>query len=603
MYRFYPAWFILLIGVGAAGFSGCSSSPAVPAGAPVTLAGPDSAPVNLSGATKQKDTGTVSPSAAVSGGGGTLLAVPSKDQLRKNMLDGSILGFLEQGSPDSLALAVERINADSRGMTDQSRIALAVAGEMMKMLYPLVPFDWPIPSVPESGVYIGAIHSAQLGVYDYNTGDSDFLSMVLPSLVLSISGMPGDYYGDAERTLLRAASMNPKSVLPPYFLALIAERQGKNAIADEYYKKTWDMDSSCYPAGIGYVRSQLRKSNGGAALEVGRILVTRFPENIPIVKLCAEASFQVNDWAAADPYVLKVLKAEPDNTAYLLMRARILIERKEYLKANSLLDAFATINRTDKNYLLLRSRVIREWTKNLLSATTVLQEAQRRYPDDIEVLLATAEVCYQTGQPINQLGGRDFVRQVLAKDGQNRTALALLVTDYLTAGEWQNAVKSGEQLVALASTDANRQLLIRAYMGAGQSARAVSLAKTLYAAPAPSDDLTALYLQSLVASGDTRTASAIIASRMGDASSTLKSQLYYYESRLAADPDSRLSSLRSCLLADPRNSQGLFAMYSWYFDKSDYRKAQYYLKQVIALDPLNKKYSTLLVKLDELLAR
>ena len=47
----------------------------------------------------------------------------------------------------------------------------------------------------------------------------------------------------------------------------------------------------------------------------------------------------------------------------------------------------------------------------------------------------------------------------------------------------------------------------------------------------------------------------------------------------------------------------LYAMYEWYFARTDYRKAQYYLKQVIALDPANRRYTQQLSKLDELLAR
>ncbi|HPS43218.1 MAG TPA: hypothetical protein PK542_01890, partial [Treponemataceae bacterium] len=181
-------------------------------------------------------------------------------------------------------------------------------------------------------------------------------------------------------------------------------------------------------------------------------------------------------------------------------------------------------------------------------------------------------------------------------------ALSLLVADYTAAGEWQNAVKYGESLVSVSPRDASKVLLVRAYLGAGQSARAVSLSRALYQA-SPSDEITALYLGSLVNTGDTATASALIGARLPSASSSLKSILYYYESKTISDPDAKLSSLRSSLLADPRNEDALYAMYDWYFGKADYRKAQYYLKQVIALDPTNRQYAQLLVKLDELLAR
>lgn len=576
--------------------AGCRTAPS-----PVlAVSNPDA--VFLSGDGDKNGKTPVSPS-AVSGSGGTLLAVPSRDQLKKNSLEAEVLDYLETGSPDSLRRAVTRLSGDPRGMTDQNRIALAVAGELMQILYPLEQVTWTIPSVPENGTYIGAIRSARLGVYDYNTGNADFLSLVLPSLVLAVTTTPGEYYDDASSALIKAAAMNPLSVLPPYFLALLSSRQGKTGEAAAYYRRAWELDASCYPAGIARVNSLIAEGSGMLALDVARTLSARYPENIPVSLLFADAAFAARDWDAADPFVLKVLKAEPDNTRVLLMRARILLERREYLKANSLLDAFATTNRTDKNYLLLRSRVIREWNKNTASATTVLQDAQRLYPDDFEVLLASAEVCYQSGLSINQMGGRDFVRLVLAKDPTNRSALSLLASDYINLAEWDAAVPLGEQLVSLYPSPESRVLLLRSWLGAGQSAKAAGLAKTLYAVPSPSDEITSLYLRSLVESGDARTASSIIAARLADAPSALKSVLYYYESRLVPNSEARLSSLRSCLLADPRNVQGLFAMYEWYFEKADYRKAQYYLKQVIALDPSNRRNARLLSNLDELLAR
>ena len=578
---------------------GCQTTSTAQRAAP-SVSGGDN-PVVLSGKTDSGNSGAVSPS-SVTETGGTVLAVPSKDQLKKNSLDGAALSLLELGSPDAIRQAVDRINGDPRGMTDQNRVALAISGEIMKILYPLEPVTWPIPAIPDNGTWINAIRSARMGVYDYSAGSADFLSLTLPSLVLVVSNAQGDYLTDAEAALKRAASQNTRSVIPPYLLALLSERQGKIQAADGYYHDAWERDHSCYPAGIAYARSLIRKDSGLQALAVAKELLARYPAATAMTRLAADAAFSTGDWALADPFVLAALKAEPDNTDYLLMRAQILVEHKDYLKANSLLDAFATRNRSDKRYLLLRSRVVREWNKNPASATGFLQEAQQLYPDDVDVMLASAEVCYQTGQPINKKSGRDFVWMVLAKSPENPDALSLLVADYTAAGEWQNAVKYGESLVSVSPRDASKVLLVRAYLGAGQSARAVSLSRALYQA-SPSDEITALYLGSLVNTGDTATASALIGARLPSASSSLKSILYYYESKTISDPDAKLSSLRSSLLADPRNEDALYAMYDWYFGKADYRKAQYYLKQVIALDPTNRQYAQLLVKLDELLAR
>lgn len=488
-------------------------------------------------------------------------------------------------------------------MTDQNRSALALAGELMKILYPMEAVSWPIPSVPEGDKYNAIIRSARMGAYDYSADDGDFLSLVLPSLVLAVSPAPGEYYDEAGRALEKAADMNRDSVLPPLLSGMLAERRANIPLSEEQYRKAWTLDSSCYPAGVALARSLIRRGKGSEALAVSRQLSGRYPASVAMTRLCAEAAFAMQDWGTADGFILEVLKAEPNNAAFLLLRARILVERKEFLKANSLLDAFATTSRTDKDYLLLRARVAREWNRNPVSATAFLQDANRLYPDDRDVLLATAEIAYQTGQTINQKTGRDLVKSVLAAESDNKAALSLLMTDYINSMDWSQAVRLGERLVSIEATESARLRLVQAYLGAGSNAKAVSLARSLYASPSPGDEVTGLYLRALTETGDLGTANSIIQARMSGASSGLKSVLHYYESRLLTDPDARLSVLRSSLLADPRNGLALFAMYEWYFERADYRKAQYYLKQVIALEPMNRKYSQLLSNLDDLLAR
>ncbi|MEE0998751.1 MAG: hypothetical protein UIH41_03685, partial [Treponemataceae bacterium] len=82
---------------------------------------------------------------------------------------------------------------------------------------------------------------------------------------------------------------------------------------------------------------------------------------------------------------------------------------------------------------------------------------------------------------------------------------------------------------------------------------------------------------------------------LSTATSKMKSALYFERSKLENNEDKKLSSLRSSLTSNPRNEDALFALYQFYFNKNDYRKAQYYLKQVIALNPSD----TELLKLNE----
>ncbi len=549
----------------------------------------------------KNDQAPVTPSAA-SGGQGTVLTVPARDQLNRNAIDPQILRALEQGGPTKLRSAVAMVRSLSTELTEPNKVVLAIAGELMNILYPLEQIDWEIPALSDAVAYIGAVRSARMGVYDYNTGNTDYLSLVLPSLIMVLSPAGGDYYTDARISLEKALSLNKESILAPYFLALLDERQKNTDAALAAYKKIWDIDKSCYPAGSAYARLLLEKGEARQSFAIAAALSAQYPASPAFQEMCAVSAFSYSDWEAADPYIIEILRREPTNTRFLLMRARILVERKDYLKANSLLDAYATTNRTDKTYMLLRSRVMREWNRNPASAAGIMEEALRLYPGEIDVLLTAAELSFQTGQAINRQSGRELVQLVLERESNNRLALVLLTTDFIAKGEWTAAISRGEQLLNLFPQDENRILLARCYLGAGQNRNAINQLRPLYQKSSPSDEVVALYLEALVAAGEQSLARTLIASRMGESSSALRSVFYYFESKLTVDEEGQASALRSSLLSDPRNSRALFAMYEWNFNKKDYRRALYYLKQTIALDPGNRSLQQKQSELELLLA-
>ena len=69
---------------------------------------------------------------------------------------------------------------------------------------------------------------------------------------------------------------------------------------------------------------------------------------------------------------------------------------------------------------------------------------------------------------------------------------------------------------------------------------------------------------------------------------------------MTSNESTMLSDLRSSLISNPRNSDALFRMYQIYFKRKDYRKAQYYLKQVVSLNPNDETYLRLNKELDQL---
>ena len=123
----------------------------------------------------------------------------------------------------------------------------------------------------------------------------------------------------------------------------------------------------------------------------------------------------------------------------------------------------------------------------------------------------------------------------------------------------------------------------------GENQQAFSLADELYINNPTSEDVQITYVKALIANNKKAEALSLINSLLQKASSKMKSELYYQKSRIETSDDKKLSDLRSSLTANPRNEDALFALYELYFKKNDYRKAQYYLKQVIALNPSNQE--------------
>lgn len=534
---------------------------------------------------------------------GTVLAVPKVEVSKKNEYELLVLSYLEKGSPASIKKAVDLIQVDPQGMSESNRSYLRLAGEIMKIVYPLVTISWTMPSVPQSDIYIGAIEASRKGVYDYSTKPVDFLSSVLPSFVIAMFSGVNEYYADAERALLSAKKRNADSVLPPLLLALLYEKQGALDASIDYYKQAWDIDQSCYPAGIGYTNLLINAGRGREAFDVTEVLFKQFPEEKSLLKLSAQTAFEAQAWKEADFYIMSVLRNEPENIMFLLMRARILVEQKEYLKASSLLDAFATQNRSDKDYLLLRSRVLREWNKNYSTAFNLIQEAYTLYPQDKAVMLASAEISYQTGQSINGLTAKELVLHVLAEDPLNENALTLLVQEHLAHKEWNLALENALTLEKHHKNNESKILLARSYLGANQAQKANEIMSALYVQDSGNEQILSLYLESLLALNKIAEVKSLVQSRIGQANASVKSILYYFESYTFTDGESQMASLRSSLLSNPRNTKSLLAMYQWYYERKDYKKAQYYLKQVVALDQTNRDYLLLLEKIEDLLAR
>ena len=130
--------------------------------------------------------------------------------------DKSIMQDMELGSPASIRRAAAKIRNPS---SQSEKIILAVASSLMSIVWPSEQNGISIPTDIEANAYTGAIDSAKMGIYDVNTGNTDFFTMVLPSLVLlTSSSSQTDYYNQSQAALSAALELKPDSVLVQYLL-------------------------------------------------------------------------------------------------------------------------------------------------------------------------------------------------------------------------------------------------------------------------------------------------------------------------------------------------------------------------------------------------
>lgn len=541
-------------------------------------------------------------------GEGTILSLPGKNELAEKRLDANLAALIEKGSPASLKEAVLYIQNDSKGLTNENKLYLKVIADIMYLVYPLETNGIKPPVSNEDDPYLKALRDVKTGTYPSGTKKDGFLSLIIPALILTYEDFSDaalkPYADDIEARLRSAQELRPESVLPYYLLALLKEKTNSLTEAVNLYQRAWKIDSSCYPAGFKYGNFAAESGNGNEALKIADTLNSSYNDNTEVKLLYAKAYLAKNDFDKASENIIFVLKKEPENISALLLRVKILIEQKEYLKANALLDAYSTKNKTSKDYLLYRARLTREWNKNLIRSSEFLTEAYKYYPEDFNVLLSCAEICFEASIKIDNKTADFFIKKVLDGYPENTAALALLVKNDINNGRWNQAVNSAEDLVNKYPTDSNKELLLTAYLGAGQSTQALNLAKQLYTnTKTPSNAFINLYINSLYAAKDYQSINQIINQKLKGADSELKSILYYYNAKLVQSNDTEyLNFLQSSLLSNPRNKDSLFAMYEWYLKTKDYKKAKYYLGQVVALDPSNKNIINLSENLNKLLA-
>lgn len=522
----------------------------------------------------------------IGGGNSTKLPGASKNYSYFNKIDSDIIKLVENGSPDSLKTAMAKFKKTESEYADNEKVLVAVASYIMETVWPSVRQTWVSYPAPDDNPYIGAINSARNGVFDSSTGNTDFLSTLLPCLVLMSSKTGETVLDQCEQAITAALKENETSVLANYLAGILYERKNDKIRSENYYKIAYENSKDTKEICLAYSKILSESGKNELAAKVVETIAKSNQNDLQVLKQNAYLSFKNRDYSAAEQYVAKVLQQTPNDLEFVLFRAKIFVEKSDYIHAVSLLDMYARQNDSDLDYLVLRSRVQLEWSKNAAAATETIEKALRLYPDSEDALMIAAKLSSSTDAPVAGKYADELAQMVLSKNPQNTEALKYALDGLVLRENWNSAYEISKDLIAKLPSDP--ELIMRhvtVCIKLGKKNEAFDVATKAYNSNKNDETIIQTYVYAYCQVSSRDSSLSLINNLMNNSSSKIKSYLYYQRSFLQRGEDSQLADLRSSLIANPRNTDALFRLYEIYYGKKDYRKAQYYLKQVVAINP------------------
>lgn len=501
-------------------------------------------------------------------------------------IDPEIVAGVENGSPQSLKTAMYAIRKAGGEYTESEKVLIQVAGRIMQYIWPSEKISWDIPEDKINSAYTGALDSVAQGIFDSSTGNSDFLTSIIPAMVVLNNDVSDETLDLCFRACETAMTFRKDTVLCDVILSEYYEKKGDFEKAEEIVSRILISCPENFETRLKYTQILLAEKKYSQANQVAAKLLEEKPGNIEILKANARIAFEMQDYNLAEEYVARVLQQTPNNLDFLLFRAVILIQKKDYIRAVSLLDMYGRQNDSNIDYLILRAKVQLDWSKNTILATQTIEKALALYPNNKEALLLAARIASATDSPVAGLYADELVVQILEDDKDNEEALLYAMNGLIQRQQWQEAYEISSQLQKRENpmpetVSKHAEICLQL----GKKVESLECITKAYQNNPEDETLLQSYIFIQAKVGNKKQCLELINSMLDSSPAKIKSTLYYCRSLLQDSEALVLSDLRSSLIANPRNGDALFRLYEVYYGKNDYRKAQYYLKQVVALNP------------------
>lgn len=511
--------------------------------------------------------------------------LPSARRTYFYKIEPDVLLNVEIGSADSLRKAMQLLHKTEGNYEENELVLIEIATKIMKLVWPSQLITWDSVSAKTDNSYLGAIASSEQGIFDSSTEKNDFLSTLLPALVILNPSVSASDYDLCQTACTEAFAFYKDSVLAHYLLGMVFYKKKDYAGAAEQFKLVYENSNFTKEGGIAYARALLQVNDYKNAENV----LSNFSaqaNDIDVLRLQAYLTFAQKNYTLAEQYVARVLQQTPNDLEFVLFRAKIFIEKKDYIRAVSLLDMYARQNDTSIDYLLLRASVQLEWSKNTDMATQTVEKALQLYPANLDALMLAARISSETDAPVAGKYADELASEILKKQPDNTDAMRYALSGLIQRENWNAAYSVASRLAALPNPSSD---VVKSYVevciNLKRKAEAFDFAKKMQLQFPNDEEVLQAYVYAYCENGNRDVVLKYINGLLDSSSAKMKSYLYYRRSFLQLTEDAVLADLRSSLISNPRNSDALFRLYQVYYGKNDYRKAQYYLRQVVAIKP------------------
>jgi len=558
-----------------------------------------------------------SPGTASAGTAGTGTALKTADPavLARNREEReAIEASIVFGSPSSLAKAREFASQATAIKPEDAAVLDAIARGIASLAYPEAADPSRPASSPAAAVFSGAgqvllkaLDEAAAGHFPTVPAESagSPLGELIPALVLFATDS-SDSTRLAFEALDRFARLAVPSIMPSIIRGVDAERRGDWQGALGLYRSALAIAPDAWSAALGAGRAFLALRRSADALAILSPLAQAH-SGLPAFDRFFGLALNANGrYQESDPYVARVLTRDPQDSKFILIRARLLVRAKAYQQALPLLDAYGTVDPTNRLYLLLRCLE----SEGLRARDEALKWARRglaAYNDDPELLVAASRILF-SGPAFGREEARTLAVRVCdmvvsgaaapaesdfeagavilaARNAASVEASRLLALDASVRFKWADAFT---YLSRAGTSFEDKALAARILRKSGNVRLALDFASEWYRGEPRSEGATEAYLRALVDSGDEKLAQETIARLLpGTLSTSLRSLLYYLQSRLQKSDEAALSLLRAALVENADNPEALAAVSDIQLRRKDFAKARFYLKQAIATDPGN----------------